>query len=195
MSDPKNCAYCQSPLEPADARVTCSACGAEAHEECWKENGGCSVYGCRETPQAEMRTSIEIPMAYWGRETKPCPACGQEILAAAVRCRHCGATFASQRPEDSAEFKRRAALESAQPQLRRRVVTQFVLAVVPFTTVLGLLMSLVWFLPNRSRVATLPPLYLALARLAVAISMLQTLGFTALFVGFELFQSPPPASP
>lgn len=188
MSESKNCAYCQSPLAPEDARVTCSACGAEAHEACWQENGGCSVYGCAETPQAEMRTSVEIPMAYWGREHKQCPSCKQEILAAAVRCRHCGATFASQRPEDAEEFKRRAQLKDELPGVRKKVIIQFVLSTIPFTAPAGLIMGLVWFMPQRARVAALPPLFLALARLALGLSMIQTIAFGAMVLGFHLFE-------
>ena len=82
----KVCAICQSPISGEEAKTVCPACRAEYHAECWEENGGCAVYGCAQVPAVELRRSIEIPVSYWGRENKPCPSCGREILAAAVRC-------------------------------------------------------------------------------------------------------------
>src|SRR5512138_2081358 len=89
------CAICQSSLEPPSELTRCPECQSAYHADCWQENGGCAIYGCAQVPATEGRAALEIPAAYWGQEEKPCPACGRQILAAAVRCRHCGATFAS----------------------------------------------------------------------------------------------------
>src|SRR5689334_2486971 len=93
------CPYCLSAFADGDEVETCPGCRAGYHRGCWQENGGCAVYGCAHVPAVESRRAIEVPMSYWGQENKPCPSCGQQILAAAVRCRHCGATFASARPQ------------------------------------------------------------------------------------------------
>jgi predicted amidophosphoribosyltransferase len=139
------CPYCQSPLAADGGVVSCPGCGAHHHEECWRENGGCSVYGCRQTLATESRTEMEIPASWWGQENKPCPSCGREILAAALRCRHCGATFASARPEDQAEFRQRVQVTSEHPGLRARTVWMFVLSVLPLSAPVGAIMGAVWY--------------------------------------------------
>jgi hypothetical protein len=42
------CPYCRYPLNEGEARVLCPACGEPHHRECWRANGGCTTYGCRE---------------------------------------------------------------------------------------------------------------------------------------------------
>src|SRR5690242_14592696 len=100
------CASGLSPLEPSEALTDCPECHNADRPDCWQDNGGCAVYGCSQVPATEGRATLEIPAAYWGQENKPCPSCRQQILAAAVRCRHCGATFSSSRPEDAGEFRK-----------------------------------------------------------------------------------------
>lgn len=165
------CAICQSPVAAGEPTTTCPACGAVYHAECWQENGGCAVYGCAQVPAVEQRRSIEIPVSYWGQENKPCPACGREILAAAVRCRHCGTTFASARPEDAAEFTQRTALEQRLPRVRQLVVWQFVLSVLPCTAPIGGVWSLIWYPLHRAEVAALPALYGALSKIGIALGL------------------------
>ena len=45
------CPYCQSPLGEGEPRFLCPACGIPHHVDCWRENGGCTTYGCRQAPQ------------------------------------------------------------------------------------------------------------------------------------------------
>ncbi|MBC7782351.1 MAG: FHA domain-containing protein, partial [Burkholderiales bacterium] len=40
------CGVCQWPVEKADRKHACPACGIEFHLDCWRENKGCSAYGC-----------------------------------------------------------------------------------------------------------------------------------------------------
>lgn len=40
------CPYCHFPLKQGAGVVSCGACSAPHHEDCWRENGGCSVMGC-----------------------------------------------------------------------------------------------------------------------------------------------------
>ena len=90
MEHSKICGICLSTLEADEKSATCSTCGASYHADCWEENKGCAVYGCSESPHVELRSSVEIPVSFWGQENKPCPSCRREILAAATRCRFCG---------------------------------------------------------------------------------------------------------
>ncbi|HEX9048616.1 MAG TPA: RING finger protein, partial [Verrucomicrobiae bacterium] len=129
-NDNPKCAICLSPIQAGEAQADCPACHAVYHAECWSENGGCAAYGCPQVPQVEKRQNIEIPVSYWGQENKQCPNCGREILAAAVRCRHCGTVFQSARPQEAGEFQQRAALSQRLPALRRTIVILFVVCVL-----------------------------------------------------------------
>jgi hypothetical protein len=168
------CAICQCPIGGGEGRTACPDCRAEYHEDCWQENGGCAVYGCPQVPQVEARRSVEIPVSFWGQENKPCPACGREILAAAVRCRYCGATFSSAKPEDREAFNQRAALEQRLPKVRQWVIWLFVLSVLPCTAPIGGLWSLIWYPLRRQEVEALPSLYSALAKIGIAVGLGQT---------------------
>lgn len=165
------CAICQSALGPADAKSACPACRAEYHADCWQENGGCAIYGCSEVPKLEQRRAIEIPISYWGQENKPCPNCNREILAAAVRCRHCGATFSSAHPQDAEEFQDRAALETRLPGMKRTVVCIFVFSVLPCLAPIGAIWGVIWHLSNRRRLGALPGMYAALSKISLAVAL------------------------
>jgi len=42
----KICPYCQSPIKPDSDVIVCPECGIAHHASCWKENDGCTTYGC-----------------------------------------------------------------------------------------------------------------------------------------------------
>jgi phage FluMu protein Com len=168
------CAICLSPVSQGEAKAACPDCSAAYHAECWEENRGCAVYGCSQVPEVEQRQAIEIPMSYWGQENKPCPACGREILAAAVRCRHCGATFASARPQEANEFQQRVALEERLPAVRRTVIWLFVFCLLPLLAPAGAVWGLIWYPAHRDEVRALPALYLALCKIGLGVAIGQT---------------------
>lgn len=170
-----NCAICQSPFQSGEPTANCPTCQAVYHADCWQENGGCAIYGCAEVPKVEQRRAIEIPISYWGQENKPCPNCGRQILAAAVRCRHCGVTFASARPEDAAEFQDRTALESRLPGMKRVVIWIFVFSVTPCFAPIGAMWGLIWFLANRRSLGALPAVYAALCKIGLVVALGQCL--------------------
>ncbi len=179
------CPYCLAGIGDSRETVSCPSCHAVYHHECWTENGGCAVYGCTQVPAVESRRAIEVPVSYWGRENKPCPSCGQEILAAALRCRHCGATFASARPENASEFQMRSMIAAGLPDTRRTVVWIFVLSVVPFLAPAGLVWGTWWHAQNLDSVRALPPIYGALGRIGRIVSIALTVTMvvlTALYV-------------
>ena len=45
-SPERNCPYCLTALQAQDRTVICSLCETPHHEECWRDNGGCTVFGC-----------------------------------------------------------------------------------------------------------------------------------------------------
>ena len=42
----KTCPFCKAPFMEGEAVVFCSHCEMPHHLECWKENGGCTTFGC-----------------------------------------------------------------------------------------------------------------------------------------------------
>ena len=40
------CPYCQSKIKSTKEAIICPVCGTPHHIDCWKENGGCTTYGC-----------------------------------------------------------------------------------------------------------------------------------------------------
>jgi predicted RNA-binding Zn-ribbon protein involved in translation (DUF1610 family) len=187
---PDFCTICQSAIAAEEPRTACPDCHAEYHSDCWAENGGCAVYGCAQVPQVEQRKSIEIPVSYWGQENKPCPACGKEILAAAVRCRHCGATFTSARPEDSQTFQQRSALEQRLPKIRQRVVTIFIFSLLPCLAPVGGIWGLIWYATHKEDVQALPALYPALSKIGIAVGLGQTVLMVLLALMYSAVHRP-----
>jgi hypothetical protein len=168
------CAICQADIATGEPIITCPDCNAAYHADCWQYNKGCALYGCRQAPPTEKLNTLEMPMSYWGREQKNCPACNREIQAAAVRCRHCGATFQSARPEDKASFRARAAVEHGLPGVRRGAVWLLVLSILPCTAPLAAIFGTGWYLRHRQEVRQLPALHGALCKLAVGVAIGQS---------------------
>ncbi len=168
------CAICQSPLAPGEAAVDCPGCKARYHEECWTYNGGCGVYGCEQAPPTERLTSLEIPASFWGREEKPCPNCGQMIMAAAVRCRHCGATFASAAPEGAADYRRQQVLRAKLPGVLTAGIWLLAFSLIPCTAPFAAVIGLIWYLNHRQAIRALPPLHAAVCKIAVAVAWAQS---------------------
>lgn len=181
------CAICQSRLAPLEEQAHCPECRSAYHADCWQDNGGCAVYGCAQVPATEGRAALEIPAAYWGQENKPCPSCGQQILAAAVRCRHCGATFSSSRPEDTAEFRKREEISARAPRLKRTAVLLFVFCALPCTAGLATIAGLIWYVANREPLQALPPLYTGLAKVGLGVGIGQTLLVVLVLLFYSVF--------
>lgn len=164
------CAICLSPIADGDAKTACPACNAGYHTDCWQENGGCAVYGCSQAPAVESRRAIEIPLSYWGQENKNCPNCGREILAAAVRCRHCGTTFESARPQEAEEFRQRTELAERLPAAKRTIVWLFVFSLLPCLAPIGAVWGFLWYSTHRDEVRALPTLYSALCKIGLVVA-------------------------
>lgn len=183
------CAICLSPITGTDEKTSCPACDAAYHAECWTENGGCAVYGCSQAPVVESRRAIEIPMSYWGQEHKNCPKCGKQILAAAVRCRHCGTTFASARPQEAEEFRQRADLAQRLPAARRTIVILFILSVLPCLAPIGAVWGFIWHFTHRDELRALPTIYSALCKIGLGVAIGQTVIMVLMTVLYSVMRS------
>jgi hypothetical protein len=54
------CPYCRCAFEAQDAIKTCRDCATPHHQDCFSENGGCSVFGCLNAPGDEPAVKIRI---------------------------------------------------------------------------------------------------------------------------------------
>lgn len=188
MNGESLCAICQSQLHSHEPATSCPSCQACYHAECWQENGGCAVYGCVEVAPTEKLATMEMPVSFWGREDKPCPACGQTILAAALRCRHCGATFETARPEDRQDFQARTALKQRLPALKKTVVWLFVLSVLPCTAPFAAIAAAVWYATHKDDVRSLPTLYAGMCRLGILVGLSQAMLTVLMVVLYVTFR-------
>jgi TM2 domain/Prokaryotic RING finger family 1 len=44
--------------EGGPPRIFCTACGTPHHEDCYMENGGCTVFGCAQAPAEEPKVQV-----------------------------------------------------------------------------------------------------------------------------------------
>lgn len=183
------CPVCQSPIGPQEERVQCADCETYYHAECWESNRGCAVYGCPQVPPTEKWDDTDIPAAFWGREQKPCPACGKEILAAALRCRHCGATFQSSRPESAEDFRQQQSLQRLEPDIKRAVLMIFVFNVITCAAPVAAVVGLVWCANHRRELEAMPAIYRTLARVGPVVGFVQTAALVGMTLLYGLFRS------
>ncbi len=165
------CPICQSPTAPGEATTSCPACQTIHHADCWEYNKGCGLYGCKQAPEIDKLQDIEIPASYWGQTEKKCPRCSNVIQAAAVRCRHCGLTFETARPQDVVEFAAKETQKAAISVHRRVGVVLLVFALIPCTAPLAAIVGIIWYLVARKEIAAMPPLNATICRLAVGIAI------------------------
>ena len=60
MSEPV-CPYCRMPFDEGlshSERIFCTACGMPHHEDCYRENGGCTVFGCKCAPADDPKLQV-----------------------------------------------------------------------------------------------------------------------------------------
>ncbi|HLF91930.1 MAG TPA: RING finger protein [Planctomycetota bacterium] len=151
------CAICQTAVGSGESVGPCPACSAAFHDECWKENGGCAIYGCARMPQTtKSDDAAAAPQTYWGQDQKDCPKCGQKIKVAAVRCRFCGTTFDTAVPLSRSEHRQKQNGIPILNSLRRTTVTLFVCGIIPFLAPGALVVGGIWFLRHRRLIRTLP---------------------------------------
>jgi len=174
-NDRSTCPICRSAICHGESITKCPDCNTIYHSECWAENGGCGIYGCSKVPETEQLSSIEIPISYWGQEDKPCPECNATILASAIRCRHCGATFQSACPEDTNEYRAHQVLEQQLPTLRKRIFLLFVFCIIPFTAPIATVIGIMWHFSHRKEIKAMPRLYPVISIMAICIGAGQTI--------------------
>lgn len=54
------CPYCRTPMDAAEEKL-CEGCSTPHHQDCYAENGGCTVFGCRFAPPEEPKVAVSAP--------------------------------------------------------------------------------------------------------------------------------------
>ena len=59
MAEQTLCPYCRMAFDQqSPAKVYCTACGMPHHEDCYQENGGCTVFGCPKAPADDPKLQV-----------------------------------------------------------------------------------------------------------------------------------------
>jgi TM2 domain-containing membrane protein YozV len=59
MSATTVCPYCRMPFDESNPpKIYCTACGVPHHEDCYQENGGCTVFGCARAPADDPKLQV-----------------------------------------------------------------------------------------------------------------------------------------
>ena len=60
-SQKTTCNVCQWPVERSERSHKCPACGLDFHLDCWRENRGCSAYGCSQVNVLAPKERPAVP--------------------------------------------------------------------------------------------------------------------------------------
>jgi hypothetical protein len=136
------CSICQTTIIAGERICTCPHCTLPFHGECWKENRGCSAYGCEGASKVEQKAPavVEPVSDAWAGE-KPCPSCGRTIKAQALKCRFCGAAFDTRNVITRDEFKRREYEGTEYTSARNKIIALFLLSAAGCLSPLALLLA------------------------------------------------------
>jgi TM2 domain-containing membrane protein YozV len=55
------CPYCRTKIGAEDGSMVCEGCGTVHHADCYMENRGCTIFGCRKAPGDEPKVSVSTP--------------------------------------------------------------------------------------------------------------------------------------
>ena len=55
------CPYCRAKIGQEEQSLACEGCGTVHHADCYAENGGCTIFGCRKAPSDEAKMSVSTP--------------------------------------------------------------------------------------------------------------------------------------
>jgi TM2 domain-containing membrane protein YozV len=80
MADQIVCPYCRMSFDQdGPAKIFCTACGMPHHEDCYQENGGCTVFGCPNAPADDPKLQVS-----YSDLQMPQPVVSQQAAAASA---------------------------------------------------------------------------------------------------------------
>jgi len=113
----RSCPVCAELVGLGQPVRNCELCGSTHHEACWGTHGGCTTPLCGNSPLpaiAEPEPPPPPPAAAPqpgapprpDKPRKPCPSCGEMIVAKASRCRFCGGNLDRPGPAPAAKVRK-----------------------------------------------------------------------------------------
>ncbi len=180
----QTCIICQMAISPGERLKECDRCNSKFHQDCWKENGGCATYGCKNAPKVEKAPPPQPEQkSYWGATTKQCPMCGETIPVYATNCPHCHETFANATPITQSQIRSEKDNNSKTDWKSSFIVILiFVFAVLAITAPLTLFFGGLWLRDNWRDVKEEKPAFFFLAASGMIISIIYTLLFILAFI-------------
>src|SRR5437667_10321820 len=93
------CPYCRVPMgAEATEQMQCAGCGTLHHSDCYAENGGCTIFGCRCAPPEEPKVAVSVPDLMGARLPAVSGAAVAPALAGAVPGNGASASASSSGP-------------------------------------------------------------------------------------------------
>jgi hypothetical protein len=173
----RHCAVCQTAIADTEDACLCPSCRSPYHRECWEEIRGCAIYGCEQMPeQPKSESEAGEQETGWG-DVKECPRCHKEIMAAAVKCRFCKATFPSSVPMSKVEYLEWSRQQKALAPTRRTAISLFIGSLLGFTAPLILVYGVAWMIKYRRILHRAGGVHELLAYAGVGLSAIYTLLF------------------
>jgi phage FluMu protein Com len=171
------CSVCQSTIATGEAAILCPSCRSPYHQECWQEVGGCATYGCEQMPeQTKAEAESSSQQEAWG-DVKECPRCHKEIMAAAVKCRFCKASFPSPVPMSQAEYLAWSRQQKELAPTRSTAISLFVASLFGLAAPLVLAFGGAWVIKYRKNLRLVGGVHEVLAYAGVGLSLAFTLIF------------------
>ncbi len=85
------CPYCRTIIKGSEKVQICASCKTPHHQDCWLENNGCTVYGCKNAPPDEEKVTIHIPNTSLGiRPSKNAPGAVASLVWGIIGFFLCG---------------------------------------------------------------------------------------------------------
>ena len=184
LATPIICPYDRQPIAAADRVMVCPACKRAYHEECWKELGGCAVYGC--VQMVEIKKSQSTLPTFWGSSEKTCPVCAEKIPVADLECRYCKTVFNDVRP-----ISRESVLppppNPRAKALRADAIRLLVFNLLGVTSPIALLLGSIWYRRNRQEIERAGSTVKALSLIGLAAGALYVVIIAVGLIVFLLF--------
>lgn len=179
----RTCALCLAGFGDAGKSVVdCDLCSTPFHGECWEENGGCAIYGCERAPAVEKEPDqVHVGAATWDDE-KVCPRCRRQIKAGAVKCRHCDATFDTDKPLSQREYRYQEEANRQAGRSRKLAGGLFGASLLGCLSPIVLPLAIWWIVANRPLFRKIPGAHIALGYAAAIISIAQIFIAVMIFV-------------
>lgn len=177
------CSICQTSIEEGDAITVCNSCQCQFHSECWQDNGGCAMPGCKNAP-ISLKKAGELPWerTFWGATNKICPSCGETIKVGELICPFCNESFDSVEPIRQEEFKDRLIGRTAEVPEKKIAVIIFICGLLGITAPFNLFLGGTWYFQKRKILHESSPLYNLLAVSGLLISIFYCIIFFLILI-------------